>query len=186
VDADAAFSAAIGVAIRAALKGDGVEAARTTKKTAARDDGEAAASLADGWRPGRVPRGTDTAPRNRPYGHGAASTRPRPHGHGAASTRAEEGTVRRHTRDETGQFALLGVDFLLGDDGTPYLIEFSKAPGIRDVPPFLGAQNRALVRDALDLALAARAHWLGGGGAGLRTALEPVRGGWRFIEVPEL
>ena len=47
-------------------------------------------------------------------------------------------------------FSLLGVDFLLGAGGEPYLIEFSKAPGIRDVPPFLGEQNRALMRDALD------------------------------------
>ena len=85
--------------------------------------------------------------------------------------------------------SLLGVDFILGEDGTPYLIEFSKAPGIRDVPPFLGVQNRELMRDALDVVLAARAHWLAhppesapdASGAALRAALAPVAGSWRPI-----
>ena len=93
-----------------------------------------------------------------------------------------------------GQFAFLGVDFILDSDHKPYLIEFSKAPGIRETPKFLEAQNRELVPETLDLVLAARAHWLKESAADfdvcagaadpaaeLKGALEEVRGGWRDL-----
>ena len=87
------------------------------------------------------------------------------------------------------------MDFILDADCKPYLIEFSKAPGIRETPAFLEAQNRALIPETLDLVLAARAHWLkesaadfdvcagsADPGAALREALESARGGWRHLE----
>lgn len=89
-----------------------------------------------------------------------------------------------------GQFAFLGVDFILDADGRPYLIEFSKAPGIRETPPFLKAQNEVLIPAVLDLVLGARRHWLDSGpvafisqgaadpAAALRESLEPHRGSW--------
>lgn len=81
-----------------------------------------------------------------------------------------------------GQFAFLGVDFILGHDGRPYLIEFSKAPGVRDVPAFLGVQNRELMTDLLDLVLQARDHWRqppGPAKPSLKAALAPWRGSWK-------
>ena len=90
-----------------------------------------------------------------------------------------------------GQFAFLGVDFIVDDAGEPYLIEFSKGPGIRDTPQFLYDQNVKLIPDMLAMVLAARGHWLQAGpvdfGCGgrdgdpadaLADALDPVRGGW--------
>ena len=106
-------------------------------------------------------------------------------GEGCPRTRTKHGVAGLAERWAPGQFSLLGIDFILGEDGSPYLIEFSKAPGIRDVPPFLGVQNRELMTDALDLVLQARAFWLahppasGDDGAGLRAALRPYEGSWR-------
>jgi len=83
-----------------------------------------------------------------------------------------------------GQFAFLGVDFILGDDGRPYLIEFSKSPGVRDVPAFLGVQNTELMADLLDLVLAARTHWAADPAAppaALDAALARASGSWRRL-----
>lgn len=91
-----------------------------------------------------------------------------------------------------GQFAFLGVDFIFDDSGDASLIEFSKAPGIRETPLFLRRQNETLIPNVLDLVLAARRHWLemgptdfgarrddgGDPGVALKAALEPRRGGW--------
>ena len=108
-------------------------------------------------------------------------------GDGAPRARLPRGPATLVDGWTPGQFALLGVDFILGDDGDVYLIEFSKAPGIRDVPPFLEAQNRPLMTEALDLVLAARRHWIesdeaaDASGASLRCALKPVAREWRLL-----
>ncbi|KAH8071457.1 hypothetical protein JL721_4436 [Aureococcus anophagefferens] len=93
-------------------------------------------------------------------------------GEGCPRTRTKHGVAGLAERWAPGQFSLLGIDFILGEDGSPYLIEFSKAPGIRDVPPFLGVQNRELMTDALDL--------------GLEGASNPIPQGWDPMGLAEL
>ena len=116
---------------------------------------------------------------------------------GDRATSSAHSRAKRNTTDclsdawRPGQFAFLGVDFIMDADGRPYLIEFSKGPGIRETPPFLRDQNLALIPSMLDMVLAARAHWLKAGPvafaradrgaspeADLAAALEPHRGGW--------
>jgi hypothetical protein len=78
-----------------------------------------------------------------------------------------------------GQFALLGIDFLVRTDGTPVLIECTKSAGIRPSLDWLASQNRVLIHETLATMLDARAEWLEGRGKDLEARLAALGHGCR-------